>query len=87
MDIFSLFLLYYLSQKPEILESLKPIANAMKNSEKTLQFLNDLKAFMSVFDGAGLSSTKNSTTGETNSSAANSTMGETKNQPKREKEK
>ena len=87
MDIFSLFLLYYLSQKPEILESLKPLATAMKSSEQTLQFLNDLKAFISVFDGAGLSSTKNCTANATNSSAENSTMDGRKNQPKRDAEK
>ena len=52
MDILTLFLLYYLSQKPELLDSIKPIAQMLKNSEETLKFLEDLKAFTSVFDGA-----------------------------------
>ena len=57
MDILTLFLLYYLSQKPKLLDSLKPIAQMLKNSEESLKFLEDLKAFTSIFEGAGSSTT------------------------------
>ena len=52
MDIFSLFLLYYLTQKPALLESIKPFAQLLKNSEESLKFLDDLKAFAAIFDNA-----------------------------------
>ena len=51
MDIFSLFLLYYLTQKPALLESIKPIAGLLKNSEESLKFLEVLKTFSSIFEG------------------------------------
>ena len=56
MDVFVIFLLYYLSQKPELLESLKPLAKARENSEQTLQFLENVKAFSALFDEAGTNS-------------------------------
>ncbi len=50
MDILTLFLLYYLAQKPELLESIKPIAELMKSSEESLKFLDNIKAFTKLFD-------------------------------------
>ncbi len=52
MDIFSLFLLYYLTQKPALLESIKPLAQLLKNSEESLKLLENLKAFTAIFDSA-----------------------------------
>lgn len=48
-----LVLLYYLSQKPDFHEKLKPLMGELKNSEQMLSFLNDLSRFAQVFNGNG----------------------------------
>ncbi len=48
-----LVLLYYLSQKPDFHEKLKPLMGELKNSEQMLSFLNDLSKFAQVFSGNG----------------------------------
>ena len=49
MEILALILLYYLSQKPEFTESVKPLMHQLKNSEQILSFLNDLSRFSEAF--------------------------------------
>ena len=44
-----LVLLYYLSQKPDFHEKLKPLMGELKNSEQMLSFLNDLSKFTQAF--------------------------------------
>ena len=51
MEIITLILLYYLSQKPEFAESVKPLMSQLKNSEQILSFLNDLSHFSEAFTG------------------------------------
>ena len=49
MEIVLLVLLYFLSQKPEFTESVKPLMAQLKNSEQMLSFLNDLSRFTQTF--------------------------------------
>lgn len=42
-------LLYYLSQKPDFEESVKPFVSQLKNSEHLLSFLKDLSDFSKTF--------------------------------------
>ena len=49
MEIFILVLLYYLSQNPDFHESVKPIMDQLKSSERMLSFLNDLSKFTQTF--------------------------------------
>lgn len=42
-------LLYYLSQKPDFEESVKPFVSKLKNSEHLLSFLKDLSDFSKTF--------------------------------------
>ena len=49
MEIFILVLLYYLSQNPDFHESIKPIMDQLKSSERMLSFLNDLSKFTQTF--------------------------------------
>lgn len=49
MEILTLILLYYLSQKPEFAESVKPLMAQLKNSQQILSFLNDLSRFSEAF--------------------------------------
>lgn len=50
MDILSLLLLYYLSQKDDFFESIKPLLGNIKSSENMLKFLNDLNRFSEMFN-------------------------------------
>ncbi len=45
MEFCILMLLYYLSQKPDFAESVKPLMCKLKDSEHMLSFLNDLSSF------------------------------------------
>lgn len=49
MEILILVLLYYLSQNPDFADSVKPIMEQLKGSEKMLSFLKDLSAFSKTF--------------------------------------
>ena len=49
MEILTLILLYYLSQKPDFPESVKPLMSGLKNSEQMLGFLNELSRFTQTF--------------------------------------
>lgn len=49
MEILILVLLYYLSQNPDFADSVKPIMEQLKGSEKMLSFLKDLSAFSKSF--------------------------------------
>ncbi len=42
-------LLYYLSQKPDFADSVKPLMSQIKDSEEMLRFLNDLSKFTQTF--------------------------------------
>ncbi len=49
-----MMLLYYLSQKPDFADNVKPLMSQLKNSEHMLSFLNDLSKFtqtLSAFTG------------------------------------
>ena len=63
MDILSLILLYYLSQKDDFFESIKPIVGNIKSSENLLKFLNDLNRFSEIF--SAFKNTGNEKTGDT----------------------
>ena len=56
MEILILTLLYYLSQKPDFEESVKPFVSQLKNSEHLLSFLKDLADFSKTV--SAFSSTK-----------------------------
>ena len=49
MEICILILLYYLSQNPAFAESVKPIMHKLKDSQRMLDFLNDLSKFTQTF--------------------------------------
>ena len=49
MEILILTLLYYLSQKPDFEDSVKPFVSQLKNSEHLLSFLKDLSDFSKTF--------------------------------------
>ena len=49
MEILLLVLLYYLSQNPNFAQSVKPLMEQLKNSQQTLNFLNDLSKFNENF--------------------------------------
>ena len=49
MEILILTFLYYLSQKPDFEESVKPFVSSLKNSEHLLSFLKDLSNFTKTF--------------------------------------
>ncbi len=49
MEILILTLLYYLSQKPDFEDSVKPFVSSLKNSEHLLSFLKDLSDFSKTF--------------------------------------
>ena len=66
MEIILLVLLYYLAQKPEFAESVKPLMSQLKNSEQMLSFLKDLSNFTQTF--STFSSTKTQTEKETKQS-------------------
>ena len=53
MEIVLLVLLYFLSQKPEFSESVKPLMAQLKNSEQMLSFLRDLSNFTQTFSTFG----------------------------------
>ena len=44
-----MILLYYLSQKDDFFESIKPLLGNIKTSENMLKFLNDLNRFSEMF--------------------------------------
>ena len=45
-----MILLYYLSQKDDFFESIKPLLGNIKTSENMLKFLNDLNRFSELFN-------------------------------------
>ncbi len=45
-----MLLLYYLSQKDDFFESIKPLLGNIKSSENMLKFLNDLNRFSEMFN-------------------------------------
>lgn len=49
MEILILVLLYYLSQNADFSDSVKPLMEQLKDSEKMLSFLKDLSAFSQTF--------------------------------------
>lgn len=49
MELLTLILLYYLSQKPEFAETVKPLMAQLKNSQQLLDFINNLSKFSEAF--------------------------------------
>ena len=49
MELLVLIILYYLSQNPDFERSVKPLLSELKNSEKALNFLEELSQFSTLF--------------------------------------
>jgi hypothetical protein len=49
MEIILLILLYTFSKNPDFAQSVKPLMEQLKNSQQTLNFLNDLSKFNESF--------------------------------------
>ena len=80
MDILTLFLLYYLSQNPKLLESMKPIAQMLQASDQSLKALEGFKAFLTLFDGLNPDAKTESTKSPAPEGAKTEDLGGNKNQ-------